>query len=136
MHRRGEKTSSSSPIHKIAGFSFHASFLQHKPYLKTNSDMTLSLTLVLDTPSSPFSFVSTFVQERNSIPNSSKEDQSLINQHLASATVTPSSDECCDVICFAMALILHFGGAMRLWMVLMKSGLYLRNTASQAIYHP
>lgn len=83
-------------------------------------------TLSFDTPIKPFSLVSMFVQEKNSIPNSSREDQSLMNQHLASATVTPSREECCAVICLAMAFTLHLGGAMSPLMVLMKSGLYLQ----------
>ena len=66
-----------------------------------------------------------FEHERNSIPNSSREDQSLTNQHLASATDTPSSAECWDVICLAMPFTLHFGGAIRALMALMKSELYL-----------
>lgn len=34
------------------------------------------------------------------------------------------------MICFAMALILHFGGAIRPLIVLMKSGLYLSENNS------
>lgn len=45
----------------------------------------LLLTLFLETPTRPLSLVSTFVEEKNSIPNNSSEDHSFTNQHLASA---------------------------------------------------
>lgn len=83
-------------------------------------------TLSFETPISPFSLVSMLVQERNSMPNSSREDQSLMNQHLASATVTPSRLECCAMICLEMAFTLHLGGAMRPLMLVRNSGPYLQ----------
>lgn len=96
-----------------------------------HSDIThricFKLTLFFDTPIKLFSLVSMFIQDRNSIPKSSNVDQSLTNQHLASATETPSRDKCWAMICLETALTLHFGGAMRFLIVLMKSGLYLPN---------
>ena len=43
-------------------------------------------TFCLDIPTRPFSFVSTLVQEKNSVPNKCIDDHSLINQHFASRT--------------------------------------------------
>ncbi len=93
-------------------------------------------TLSLDTPINPLSLVSMFVQERNSIPKSSKEDHNLMNQHLASATVTSSREECSAIICLATALILHFGGAMTPLIVLIKSGLYLDKGYTGSFKYP
>ena len=73
----------------------------------------------------PLSFVSKLVQERNSTPNRSREDHSLMNQHIASMAGSPSSDLCVAVICFAIPFSLHFGGAMRFLIEDRNSGLYL-----------
>ncbi len=85
-----------------------------------------SLTLSLEIPMSPLSLVSVFVQERNSIPNSSREDQSFTNQHLASWLERPSSDVCSTIIFLAMVFILHFGGAIIFLRETRKSGEYLK----------
>ena len=101
----------------------------------------------------PLSLVSELVHDKNSIPNSSRDDHSLMNQHLASVTarvdgggggllrVVPSawvcvwipiyvpdipfSAVCSAIIFFAMVLILHFGGAIRCFIWTKKSVEYL-----------
>jgi len=55
------------------------------PPLPTPLPFHLLLTLFLETPTRPLSLVSTFVEEKNSIPNNSSEDHTFTNQHLASA---------------------------------------------------
>lgn len=67
--------------------------LQQLYPFKANS-AAKELTLSFDTPIKLFSLVSMFKHERNSMPKTSRDDQSLMNQHFASATETPSSDEC------------------------------------------
>lgn len=62
----------------------HYTYMYMYGYVSTVADVRL--TLSLETPISPFSLVSMLVQERNSIPNSSKLDHSFTNQHLASRT--------------------------------------------------
>jgi len=77
-------------------------------------------------PMRPLSLVSMFVQERNSIPNNSRDDHNLTNQHLASCADTPSRDECSARIFLAIVFILHFGGAIIFFRGIRISGEYLR----------